>query len=91
MLARSFARINKLAWDMNERIVDVTITSVIEQDITLIARYGIDDITAPSGILVSTHQSGKADCDIHLPKNKAIELHLKLGNHKPLDWVAQVS
>ncbi len=91
MLARTFARIDKLSWDMNARTVDVTITSVIKQDITLIARYGINDINAPAGILVSTHQSGKADCDLHLPKNKPVELHLKLGSHKPSDWVDQVS
>ena len=37
MLARTFARIDKLAWDMEARTVDVTITSVRKQDITLIA------------------------------------------------------
>jgi hypothetical protein len=30
MLARSFARIDKLAWDMEARTADVTITSVIK-------------------------------------------------------------
>jgi len=91
ILARTFARIDKLSWDMNTRTVDVTITSVIKQDITLIARYGIDDITAPAGILMSAHEPGKADCDLHLPRNKPIELHLKLGSRKPSDWVEQVS
>jgi hypothetical protein len=64
---------------------------VREQDITLIARYGIDEISTPAGILASTHQPGKADCNLHLPKNKSVELHLKLGSHNPSDWVAQVS
>ncbi len=47
MLTRYFPRINKLAWDINERTVIVTITSVIKQYITLITPYRIDDITAP--------------------------------------------
>jgi alpha-L-fucosidase 2 len=42
MLARCFARIDKLAWDMEARTVDLTVTSVRKQDITLIARQGID-------------------------------------------------
>jgi hypothetical protein len=91
MLARTFARINTLTWDMKARSVDLTITSVREQDVVLIARYGIDEISAPAGILASLHQPGKADCTLHLPENKSVELHLKLGSHNPSDWVAQVS
>ena len=47
MLARTFARIDKLAWDMEARTVDLTITSVRKQDVTLIARYGIEEIPHP--------------------------------------------
>jgi alpha-L-fucosidase 2 len=90
MLARTFARINKMSWDMQERTVDITITSVKKQDITLIARYGIVDISAPSGI-VGAFRKGNADCELHLPEKEPVELHLDLGNHKPLDWVAQVN
>jgi len=90
MLARTFARINKLTWDMQERTVDITITSLKNQDITLIARYGIEDISAPSGIL-GAFKKGKADCELHLPEKEPVEIHLELGDHKPLDWVAQVS
>ncbi|HKO20729.1 MAG TPA: glycoside hydrolase N-terminal domain-containing protein, partial [Acidobacteriaceae bacterium] len=36
MLARSFARIDKLAWDMKAGTVELTVTSFREQDITLI-------------------------------------------------------
>jgi hypothetical protein len=36
-------RSDKLAWDMQVRTVDVTITSVREQDIILIVRHGIED------------------------------------------------
>jgi hypothetical protein len=86
MLARTYARINKLTWDMQERTVDMTITSLKNQDITLIARYGIKYISAPSGVL-GRFRKGKADCELHLPENKPVEIHLELGDHKPLDWV----
>jgi hypothetical protein len=91
MLARSFARIDKLAWDMEARTVDLTITSVRKQDITLIARQGIEMISAPVGILAAPLQAGKANVDVHLPEGKPATFHLKLGRHKPIDWVSQVA
>ena len=90
MLARTFARINKLAWNMQERTIDITITSLKTQHITLIARYGIEDISAPSGVL-GNFKRGQADCELHLSENKPVEIHLEIGKHNPLDWVAQVT
>ncbi len=91
MLARTFARIDKLAWDMDARTVDLTVPSVRKQEVTLIARYGIETIAAPAGILAAPLQAGKANIDVHLPENKPVTFHLKLGRHKPIDWVSQVS
>ncbi|MBZ5516375.1 MAG: hypothetical protein LAN62_16295 [Acidobacteriia bacterium] len=71
--------------------MDLTVTSVRKQDITLIARHGIEDISAPSGVLAAKPQSGTATCDLHLPGGRPVEIHLKLGRHKPLDWVARVT
>ncbi|MGA2557894.1 MAG: glycoside hydrolase N-terminal domain-containing protein, partial [Verrucomicrobiota bacterium] len=91
MLARTFARIDRLAWDMEARTVDVAITSVRKQDITLIARQGIEQISAPAGVLAAKPLSGRADCDLHLPEGKLVEIHLKLGRREPLDWAARVT
>jgi hypothetical protein len=91
MLARTFARIDKLAWDMEARTVDLTVTSVRKQDIALIARQGIEAISAPAGILAAPLQVGKANVDVHLPEGKPVTFHLKLGHRKPIDWVSQVS
>jgi alpha-L-fucosidase 2 len=91
MLARTFARIDRLAWDMDVRTVELTVTSFRKQDVTLMARYGIETITAPAGVLAAPLQAGKANIGVHLPENKAVTFHLKLGLHKPLDWVRQVA
>jgi hypothetical protein len=91
MLARTFARIDKLAWDMEARTVDLAITSARKQDITLIARHDIEKISASSGVLAAKPKSGGADCELHLPEGKPVEIHLKLGRHNPLDWAARVS
>ena len=90
MLARTFARIDKLAWDMETRTVDLTITSMKKQDVTLIARYGIEDISAPAGVLAAKPKPGTANCELHLPEGKPVEIKLKLGQHNPFDWVTKV-
>lgn len=90
MLLRTFARLDKLTWDMEARTVDLTVTSSRNQDVTLIARQGIEGITASAGVLAAPLKRGAADCELHLPENKPVSVHLKLGKNKPIDWVAQV-
>jgi alpha-L-fucosidase 2 len=85
MLTRTFARINNLTWDMQEKTVDITIRSLKNQDITLITRYGIDDISAPTGI-IGRFRKGNADCVLRLPENEPVKIHLELGNQNPSDW-----
>ena len=87
MLLRTFARLDKLTWNMDTRTVDLTITSVKKQDVTLIARYGIEEISTSSGVLAAKPQSDKATCDLHLPEGKPVKIHLKIGQRNPLDWV----
>jgi len=90
MLARTFARIDKLEWDTDARTVELTVTAFRQQDITLIARHGIEDIAAPAGVLAAPLQPGEANIDVHLPENKPVSFHIKLGRHKPIEWVDQV-
>lgn len=87
MLARTFARIDRLAWDMESRTAELTVTSLKQQDVTLIARYGIESIGAPAGVIAAPLQAGQAAIDVHLPGNRTVTIHLKLGRRKPLDWV----
>jgi alpha-L-fucosidase 2 len=91
MRLRTFARLDKLAWDMEARTVDLKITSARKQDITLIARHGVGKISAASGVLAAKPRSGAADCDLHLPEGEAVEVHLTLGRRSPLDWAAGIA
>lgn len=90
MLLRTFARLDKLAWDMEARTVDVTITAVRKQDVTLIARHGIEEISAPAGVLAAPPRPGTATCDLHLPEGKPVEIHLALGRREPLGWATRL-
>ncbi len=87
MLLRTFAKLDKLTWDMNARTVDLTVTSLKKQDVTLIARYGIEEISVSSGALTEKPQSDVATCNLHLPEGKPVEIHLKIGQRNPLDWI----
>jgi len=87
MLLRTFARLDKLAWDMDARTVNLTVTSMKKQDVTLIARYGIEEISASAGVLAVQAQSGEATSNLHLPEGKPVEIHLKIGQRNPLDWI----
>ncbi len=91
MLARTFARVNKLAWDMEKRTVDLTVTSFRKQDVTLIARYGIEKIVASAGVLAGGGADGSGTRELHLPAGEPVDLRLTLGNRKPIDWVSQVN
>ena len=90
MLLRTFARLDKLAWDMEARTVDLTVTSLRKQDVALIARHGIEAIAAPTGVLAASLRPGSAACEVHLPEGKPVEFHLKLGQRDPLDWASRV-
>jgi hypothetical protein len=91
MLLRTFARLDKMSWDMDARTVDMTITSVRKQDVTLISRYGIEAITASPGALAAKPKPGTAACELRLPEKKAVEVHLKLGRRNPLEWMNWVA
>jgi len=91
MLARTFAKVDTLAWDLEARSADVSITSLKEQNITLIVRYGIEKISAPAGVLAKMPDPDAISCDLHLPKGEPVRIHLAFGRHKPLDWVDRVS
>lgn len=91
MLLRTFARLDKLAWDMDARTVELTVTSVRKQEVTLIARQGIEAVTAPADVVTAKPQVGSATCDLHLPEGRPVAIHLKLGRRDPLDWVHHVA
>jgi hypothetical protein len=91
MLARTFARVGALAWNMQARTADLTITSLKDQEITLIVRHGIEKISAPAGVLKKMPLPDATSCGLRLRKGEPVRLHLTLGRHKPLDWVVQAT
>lgn len=91
MLLRTFARLNTLSWDMDARTVDLAITSVKKQEIVLIARHGIEAISASPGVLDERPRPGEAACTLRLPEGKLVTIHMKLMRRNPLDWATSVA
>jgi hypothetical protein len=92
LLARTFAKVDDLTWDLGARTVDLTVTSRQKQDITLIARYGIETITAPpAGVLAAQPKPGGTTCTLHLPQGTPVTLHMKIGSQKPSDWILKTA
>lgn len=91
VLARTFAKVDDMSWDMESKTIDVTITSLRDQDISLIVRYGIESVNAPEGVLDTQPKEDADVCVLHLPQSKPVMLHLKLGVHKPSDWITKVA
>ena len=72
------------------QIRGLTVTSFHKQDVTLIARYGIENISAPAGVLYG-HRNRQWEYRSTLPEGKLVTLHLKLATHKPIEWADHVA
>lgn len=91
VLARTFAKIDDLSWDMDSKTIDATITSLRDQDVTLIVRHGIQSIEASGNALEMKPESGAGHCKLHLSKGKPVSIHIEIGNQKPSDWIRKVT
>ncbi|MFC4591223.1 glycosyl hydrolase family 95 catalytic domain-containing protein [Sphaerisporangium corydalis] len=69
--------INNLTWDTDARTVKVTLTSDIDQNLTLIQRAGIATITSPD-ITVQSSPLGDIARVLPLKQGKAVTLNLTL-------------
>ena len=91
LLARTFARVDDLSWDMAAHTIDLTLTSERDQDVSLIVRYGIEAITAPAGVLKQQPPAGATTCSLHVSAGVPVTVHLQTGNGKPSDWLQQLN
>jgi alpha-L-fucosidase 2 len=72
---RNRITVSNLTWDLSKKLLNCTVTSDIEQDITLIVRSGIDSIKCSSTIRESP--LGKIARVVHLSKNHSTNFIIK--------------
>ncbi|GHU82696.1 lectin [Bacteroidia bacterium] len=71
---RNQVSIEKMEWDSDNKSIHCTLKSLIEQDITLIERNGIQEIKTSVQVLPSPY--GDIARIVHLPKNKSIKVSI---------------
>jgi len=89
VMCRTGAKVESLTWDMKARTMDLTLRSRKQQAVDLIVRYGIEAASAPSGVLLATPDPDARHCELRLPANGPVRLLLKIGSHKPSDWITE--
>ena len=79
MLGRSGITIDDLTWDMTTQTISVTLTSKTTQELTLIQRDGIEEITSNKGADIITNlDASKIARKISLEANEATTFELKV-------------
>ena len=87
VLCRTQAKIDNFKWNLKTRRVSVTISSGIDQTITLYIRRGIESASSSPGVLVHPVTPGSNKCTVHLAQAHPVTLNFTIGNNDPLDWV----
>ena len=91
ILARTFAKVDEMSWDMKAKTINMTVTSLKNQDISLIVRYGIESITVSNGASETLLKKDADRCVLHLTKDKRATVKIKFGDHEPSDWIIKVA
>lgn len=87
MVCRTQAKIENFNWDLNTRKISVTISSGIDQTVTLYVRRGIESASAPPGVLVHPVTRNSDHCSVHLSHVHPVTVNLAIGDRNTLDWV----
>jgi alpha-L-fucosidase 2 len=87
IVTRALATIDDLTWNLNTKKIDVTISSHVDQTIRLFARYGIESLDAPPGVLMASVVPGSVECNVRLSKSHPVTLHLSVANEDRSGWI----
>lgn len=89
VMCRTEVKVESPGWDMNARTIDLTLRSGKQQTVDLIVRHGIEAASGTSGVLPATHDPDARHCELRLPANEPVRLLLKIGSHRPSDWITE--
>jgi alpha-L-fucosidase 2 len=88
MRGRCFARIDRLAWDLDRREVTLTLTSLRDQTLELIARHGIANVAITGAVLARRPSAGSQSCSVRLVRGRQAIVRIALTSDTPARWVA---
>jgi len=76
---RTWARLDKLTWDVGEKRVEATLSSLKDQELDLIVRRGIAQIAAPEGVVLGALPEQRPGYKIKLLAGKPVTLSIELA------------
>jgi alpha-L-fucosidase 2 len=90
ILCRTGARIDDLTWNLNTRKLSVTISSRVDQSVTLFVSGGIESLQAPEAALLDERKPGSEEVKLRLSQAHPVTLSVTLGKEDPSRWVREI-
>ncbi|MFZ0233301.1 MAG: glycoside hydrolase N-terminal domain-containing protein [Candidatus Acidiferrales bacterium] len=87
ILCRTRAKIDNLQWDLDSKKLEVTISSPIDQTLSLVVRRGIEAASTGQPDALIDFKPGTSSVTLHLAAGRALTIHLTVGDHLPSDWI----
>ena len=91
VLARTFAKVDDMSWNMKAKTIDFAVTSLKDQDISLVVRYGLESVTVLQGCTMTQFKKDTDRCVLHLTKDHTAKVRIRFGDHEPSDWITKIT
>jgi alpha-L-fucosidase 2 len=88
ILCRTQARIESFEWNLDTKKLDLTISSPIDQSLSLVVRRGIETATADQPAALANFHPDTDTVTLHLAPGRPLTVHLTVGDRQPSDWIA---
>ena len=89
ILCRTEARIDELTWNLNTRKLSVTISSRVDQNVTLFVSGGIEGLQDPEDALLSEWTPGSDEVHVRLSRAHPVTLDVTLGKEDRSRWIRE--
>lgn len=88
ILCRTQAKIDNFEWNLDTKKLELTISSPVDQTLSLVVRRGIEAATSDQPDALSDFHPGAESVTLHLAAGRPLTIHLTAGDRLPSDWIA---
>jgi alpha-L-fucosidase 2 len=89
ILCRTQARIDKFVWDLDAKKLELTISSPVDQTLSLVVRRGIASAMADRPDELSNFHSGADSVTLRLKARSPLTVDMTTGDAEPSEWIAE--
>jgi alpha-L-fucosidase 2 len=87
ILCRTQAKIDSFEWNLDTGKLELTMTSPVDQTLSLVSRRGIETAEADQPGAVTDFRLGADTLALHLSAGRPVSIHLSVGDGRPSDWI----